>query len=551
MITPRPLPAPYPLTTDGPPCDLWLDGRAGLRWPTDAPPAVALERYPSTGGLESDLADHWGLAPDQVVVTAGADEALDRACRAFLAPDRRAVLTDPTFAMLPRYVALAGAPLQQVSWWDGPLPVDDLVRSLDGQPGLLAVVSPCNPTGLVAGADDLLALADRCPQAVVVADLAYVEFADADPTATLLTRPNILVTRTLSKAWGLAGARLGYALGPARLIDALRAAGAPYPTGAAGLALAQERLRTGHDLLVERVARTRLERSRLARLLQAGGLATPPSQANFLLARGRRAGWLADALGGLGVAVRRWDDQATRLSLPADAHDFRRLWAGCRSALAPEALLLDIDGVVADVSGSYRAAIRLTAADLGVTLSVAEVAAAKALPDSNNDWQVTCRLLRERGKDVDLDTVRSRFEALVQDGGLWRGERLIADRDLLARLARRLPLAAVTGRPRRDLERFLATNDLTTLFTTTVCLEDAPAKPSPDPVRLALRRLGVRRGWLVGDTPDDLAAARAAGVVPLGVVAPGDPVSGTTERLTAAGAARVLTSLTDLEELLP
>jgi HAD superfamily hydrolase (TIGR01548 family) len=550
MITPRPLPTAYPLTTGGPPCDLWLDGRAGLRWPATTGPAVALERYPSTSGLESDLADHWGLAPDQVVVTAGADEALDRACRAFLAPDRRAVLTDPTFAMLPRYVALAGADLRQVSWWDGPLPLDDLVRSLDGQPGLLAVVSPCNPTGLVAGTADLLALADRCPQAVVVADLAYVEFADADPTATLLTRPNILVTRTLSKAWGLAGARLGYALGPARLIDALRAAGAPYPTGAAGLALARERLRSGRSLLVERVARTRLERARLGRLLQAGGLAAPPSQANFLLARGRRAGWLADALGGLGIAVRRWDDQATRLSLPANGPDFRRLWAGCRSALAPEALLLDIDGVVADVSGSYREAIRLTAADLGAPVSAAEVAAAKALPDSNNDWRVTLRLLRERGKDVDLDTVRTRFEALLQDGGLWRRERLIADRDLLARLARRVPLAAVTGRPRRDLERFLATNDLTGLFAATICLEDAPAKPSPEPVRLALRRLGVRRGWLVGDTPDDLAAARAAGVVPLGVVAPGDPVAGTTERLTDAGAARVLTSLSDLEELL-
>ena len=97
------------------------------------------------------------------------------------------------------------------------------------------------------------------------------------------------------------------------------------------------------------------------------------------------------------------------------------------------------------------------------------------------------------------------------------------------------------------------------LIPAVVCMEDAPLKPSPDPVRLAMERLGVRYAWMVGDTADDVAAARAAGVVPLGVVAPGDEVQNMSqntsedaaEKLTAAGAARVLRQASDVEDLLP
>jgi phosphoglycolate phosphatase-like HAD superfamily hydrolase len=82
-------------------------------------------------------------------------------------------------------------------------------------------------------------------------------------------------------------------------------------------------------------------------------------------------------------------------------------------------------------------------------------------------------------------------------------------------------------------------------------MEDAARKPDPAPVRLALTRLGVRRAWMVGNTPDDIRAAAGASVVPFGIVAPGDDLTATAAALTGAGAARVLDQLADLEELLP
>ena len=84
-----------------------------------------------------------------------------------------------------------------------------------------------------------------------------------------------------------------------------------------------------------------------------------------------------------------------------------------------------------------------------------------------------------------------------------------------------------------------------------MCLEDGPLKPDPAPVRLALERLGVEHAWLFGDTPDDVRAGRAAGVVPVGVVAPGEDRAAATETLLRAGAARVVENLQEIEEVMP
>jgi phosphoglycolate phosphatase-like HAD superfamily hydrolase len=112
-------------------------------------------------------------------------------------------------------------------------------------------------------------------------------------------------------------------------------------------------------------------------------------------------------------------------------------------------------------------------------------------------------------------------------------------------------MAIVTGRPRAEAQWFLERAGVAQLFGTVVAMEDAPAKPDPAPVRLALERLGVRRAWMIGDTPDDMRAAAQAGVLPLGVVTPGDEPSLAIAALREAGGARVLNRLSDLLELLP
>lgn len=555
------------------PIDLDLSANEG---PLPAPALLAgllesdeagelLRRYPDARALEAALATRYGLEPERVLVCAGADDALARALRVVAEPGREVILPEPTFEMLPRYVALAGAERISVAWPGGAFPRAAVLAAASQRTAAVLVVSPNNPTGAVATADDLRALCAALPRALVIVDQAYAEFCSAeidDLTAAAATLENAIVTRTFSKAWGLAGLRVGYALGAARVLAWLRAVGQPYAVGGLALALAGRAL-DDETALGRTVTRVQAERQALAARLQRHGAHCEPSQANFAFARFEAAGrapWLVDALAGQGIRVRRWPDRpgledAVRIGCPADATAFARLERALEVALAPQALLFDLDGVLADVSRSYREAIRQTCASYDVTVDDAAIAAAKARGDANDDWRLTQRLLAARGVERPLDEVTARFEALYQgDGeraGLWQREGLLVERAWLVQLATRWPLAIVTGRPRADAERFLQHFDLLDVFAAVIAREDAPAlKPDPAPVRAALTALGVERAWMIGDTPDDLRAARAAEVLPLAITAPGEATPETTHALLAAGAGRVLSRLPELDALL-
>lgn len=578
-----PIPAPgvagtsaYGVPRPPVPIDLFLDGNEGAVPPRSLLAALdgrdvdLLRRYPDARALEAALARRLGVEPSRVIVTAGADDAIDRICRAVLAPGRDLVLPVPTFEMFERYAALAGARVHRVPWLAGPYPVRAVLAAVTDRTAAVALVSPNNPTGAVARAVDLRRVARAAPGALVIADLAYAEFAAEDLTAVALDLPNVVVVRSFSKAWGLAGLRVGYAAGAPETIGWLRAAGAPYPVSRPSLALAAARLARetaaesrGRSGPLRRFVETvRRERANLADRLRRLGAEPFSSQGNFILVRFHRpdAAWVRDALAGLGIAVRLFPGRpdlagCLRITCPGDGAAFRRLSAALASAAAPDALLFDMDGVLADVSRSYREAIRRTAAAFGARVTPSEIVAAKAEPGANNDWAVTRRLLARRGVKASLTEVTARFEALYQGRrgrpGLRAAERLIPSRALLARLASRVRLGVVTGRPRRDAERFLRETGVADLFAACVCMEDAPLKPDPAPVRLALARLGASRAWLVGDTPDDVRAARAAGVVPVGIVSPGSDRVSVAAPLFGAGAARVLSRPEELEDLLP
>jgi HAD superfamily hydrolase (TIGR01548 family) len=265
-------------------------------------------------------------------------------------------------------------------------------------------------------------------------------------------------------------------------------------------------------------------------------------------------------LGALGISVRRFPgrtdlDGWLRITLPGDEANFNRLKHGLQTVLDPGAVLFDMDGVLADVSESYRRAIIETAAAWGVELTPEDVAHAKSRGNANNDWELTRRLLEKHGVEAGLDEVTERFESLYQGTddtpGLRRHETLRIGRAGLERLAAGRPLGVVTGRPRSDALRFLEDQGIEDLFATVVCMEDAPPKPDPAPVHLAVERLGVSTAWMVGDTPDDLRAASAAGVLPVGLAATKDDPEMAEHALRSAGAAWVAIDPKEIEELMP
>lgn len=505
-----------------------------------------LSKYPDPAPLEAAYAAHLGADPACVLATTGGDDAIDRVVRAFLSPGQELVFPSPTFEVIPHCGRMAGATLTPVEYEWGASPRRAVMDAVSGKTAVVAVVSPNNPTGCAMAREDWVRLADELPEHVLLmADLAYAEFADHDPAQALLDKPRVVMIRTLSKAWGLAGLRVGFAVGPPERIAKLRAFGGPFPVSGPAIAVATSQLKRGVDRMRTFAASIRPRRDKLAALLEQAGGSPVPSQANFVLVRFPDTQWIARGLAAQGVRIRLFDKLpgCARITVPPDEAEFRRLERAMECLRDPAALLFDMDGVLADVRQSYRTAIVSACESFGVRVGQAEIDAAKAKGNANDDWALTRALLQDAGVDAPLAQVRDRFEAAYQGSqgtpGLHRFETLIPPRDWLDALAGRFRLGIVTGRPRRDAARFLEEHALDELFGVTVCREDAPIKPNPAPVALAMRRLGVASAWMFGDTPDDILAARGAGAVPVGVVPPG-AAELVRKALQNAGAARIV-----------
>ena len=287
-----------------------------------------LRRYPDARPFEAMLARHFSIEPLQVFVAAGADEVIDRCCRAFLPPGASMLIAEPGFEMFDQYASLCGARVVKVPWSPGAYPLARMLERVDDQAAVIALVTPNNPTGEVAGADDLRRLAAAAPRALVILDHAYVDFADVDLTAVALTMPNVVVVRTFSKAWGLAGCRVGYALGPARIVKSLRAAGGPFPVSSVSLAIARALFEQGTAAREEYVARVRTERRELFSLLERLEASPRASEGNFVFAElGLRAPGVHVSLVAQGVMVRLVSNKAgvplgLRIALPGEPESF-------------------------------------------------------------------------------------------------------------------------------------------------------------------------------------------------------------------------------------
>ncbi len=284
-------------------------------------PTAGLNRYPDREftDLRTALAGYLtrssGVAvqPEQVWAGNGSNEVLLHLAQAFGGPQRRALGFTPAYSMHPIISATAGT-----QWVDGRRgggqpgsfdlsAAEALTQVQQVQPDLVFLCSPNNPTGTalsLAVVEAVYAAADR---AIIVVDEAYAEFARAGtPSAlTLLAgRPRLVVTRTMSKAFALAGARLGYLAADLRLIDALRLVRLPYHLSTPTQIIATTAVQHA-DALLATVEELKAQRDRLMVELAAMGLTPIPSDANFVLVGGladERATW--QALVAQGILVR-------------------------------------------------------------------------------------------------------------------------------------------------------------------------------------------------------------------------------------------------------
>ena len=277
--------------------------------------AAEVSMYPQREVGERLIANFLNIPPEQVLLTNGIDEALSLLFTSYLGAGDELLFADPTFVMYPMLGKALGAQMVRLkSGEDLALPVADLLARVSPRTRVIAIANPNNPTGLAAPRADLLRLAEAAPDAAVLIDEAYFEFCgetivgetivDKTLIPDLARHPNLFVVRTFSKAYGLAGLRLGVLTGAAEQIGYLRRFGLPFNVNAAALACMEEAL-ADQAFVRDHVAQVKQGRERLAQLFNALGLHFWPSQTNFVLVRvGASAQTFVESMQRRGILVR-------------------------------------------------------------------------------------------------------------------------------------------------------------------------------------------------------------------------------------------------------
>ena len=267
--------------------------------------AASLTRYPEREPVERIVAGHFGLQPEAVLLTNGVDEALHLVCETYLEPDDEVIVVTPTFSMYRLYAEMTGAAVHSVQATpDLQFPYDNLTAAISNRTRLIMLASPNNPTGATADSDFLLQIAAAHPQTALLVDEAYIHFHGDSVLNQTAQTENLIVARTFSKAYGLAGLRIGLLAAHPDAMRFIRKVSSPYNVNSVALeclpeALADEPyIRWYADQVAQSLALAQQELTNM-------GVSFYPSHANFILMHvGAKHRELVEAMRRRGVLVR-------------------------------------------------------------------------------------------------------------------------------------------------------------------------------------------------------------------------------------------------------
>ncbi len=248
--------------------------------------AGALTRYPERGPVEALVAAHLQLQPEQLLLTNGVDEAIHVLCQTYLGESDEILLPVPTYSMYAVYASAAGARIVtvQAAREDFAFPYERVLASITPETRIVALANPNSPTGSTLRREQIVELARRAPHAIVLADEAYFHFFGESVLDLIKTGeyPNLVVARTFSKAYGLAGLRLGLLAAAPEVMHWLRRVISPYSVNALALACLPPAL-DDTAYLDRYVAEVKAARAELYAVCDELGVRTWPSEANFVL----------------------------------------------------------------------------------------------------------------------------------------------------------------------------------------------------------------------------------------------------------------------------
>jgi histidinol-phosphate aminotransferase len=303
--------------------------------------ARTLAQYPRREAGEKLVADFLGIAPQLVLLTNGADEGIDLLCRAYLEPESEIIIVVPTFGMYEIFAQMEAAKVVRVPTGpDFSFPLQGVLDALTAKTRIVVICNPNNPTGVPVARADILKVIQAAPDAAILLDEAYFDFSGQTMLDQIGKLPNLFVARTFSKAYGLAGLRLGVMAGDQEQMSVLRRMASPFNVNAFAMECLAEAL-DDRRFVADYVAQVVSSREWLGHELDQLNFKCWPSQGNFVLARfGEAKKAILEALRTRGIALRDRPDceGCVRITIGTQAEmerlisELKQVLAGLRAA---------------------------------------------------------------------------------------------------------------------------------------------------------------------------------------------------------------------------
>lgn len=532
-----------------------------------------LWRYPDRRPLELQLEADMNLPADSILLTNGGDEGIDLLFKRSTIYKEGLCIPLPCFSQYSHNASVWQNDCQFIKANPAqPLAVDskELAQAIKANQWLV-ITRPNNPTGEFISKQIVLDLIKtaQAQNAKVFIDEAYIEFAMAEQAtecidiAEYAAFENVVVLRTFSKAFGIAGARVGYLVGTPKLIKEFRQLAPPFNVSVVSLQLAAAAWQNRYEVspYIQQIA---TNRNQIVQFFEQNKLAVFPSQGNFVLFNTSelQKTLLFNVLRRQGIVIKTQLNglpDAVRITVP---FNIQPLINALQQVLNPPILAFDMDGVLIDTSQSYDECIKKTVKMLSnevsnVDIQDSDIERLRFQGGYNNDWDLSYELLRQNGFQGTLDDVISLFQKLYLGShekiGLISAEQVLISETLLNKVINHkcLKTAVVTGRPR--LEAKLGLQQLQFQPDILISADDVKQqKPNPEGLRQVQSNLlhasencsgSLNKGWFIGDTVDDMQAGQAAGCVCIGI-------GKNTANLTTAGADLVVSDINQIEVLL-
>ena len=505
-----------------------------------------LWKYPNRQKLEQLIANKFSTTSDNVFVSNGGDESIELLFKLCKLNNQSVLLPMPAFSQYTHQLEIWGIENTTVkALSDLSIDIEGIKQKLKANQWLV-LTRPNNPTGECIAEDILINLIECAKRkgVYVFLDEAYIEFyLENSAINYALSFDNVVSLRTFSKAYGLAGARLGYLLANSELIKQFNKMAMPFNINQLSLQLAKLALQNT-DEVKKYCKKINLNRSKIYAFLSACGIEVFNGRGNFLLfkVKPKLKTILKSFMNKNGIQIKNKVNNLqdwVRVTIPENS---TQLLLVLQTVFKPEILGFDMDGVLIDTSQSYDACIVKTVKYFTkTTVNTINIIELREKGGFNNDWDLSLGLITQLGFSVDHTKIVEQFQVFYQ--GLKHNEvNLLDKKSKHICFNNKYITAIITGRPRPEACDGVKQLGITPDYI--ISADDVrEQKPSPEGISWLHLKTNKNRMWFCGDTVDDMQAGLASNCVCIGI-------GKNCKKLYQAGADIVLNNINQLSELL-